>query len=118
MAGTIDIAGTRYQEHLQGFALATSLFYGVPILLGALALSAGLVLASIPSLGGFNSPTPGAVMFMAGLLVATFFLALSLRPHRMRRRRGARRDEASRDQEPTLSDEIEEDQPWDEQPEQ
>jgi hypothetical protein len=96
--------------------MATFLFYGVPILLGALALSVGLVLASIPSLGGFKNPTPGAVMFMAGLLVAAFFLLLSLRPHRMRRRRGARRNEPSPDQEPTFSDETEEDQPWDDQP--
>ena len=96
--------------------MATFLFYGVPILLGALALSAGLVLASIPSLGGFRSPTPGAVMFLVGLLVAAFFLLLSLRPHRTRRRRRVSRDQQAHDQEPTFSEEVEEHQPWDEQP--
>lgn len=80
----------------------------MPILLGALALSAGLVLASIPSLAGFDGPTPGAVIFIAGLLVAAFFLALSLRPHRMRGRRRAPFAEVPPQSEPTLSDVTEE----------
>lgn len=62
--------------------LPVIVLYGLPVLFGVLALSAGLVLASAPSLAGFDSPTPGAIMFIVGALITAFSLLLSLRPRR------------------------------------